>query len=107
MDFAQLIYPANDRRSAAVQTSQCRLSQGMKMQVEPDQSSRGGIVLGVGQLVDVNSKHRDLVMMRLVASRRARATVSVGSEVGTALNSALRPQLLLHVAGALVQRSRV
>jgi hypothetical protein len=43
-------------------------------------------------------------MMRLVAGRRARATVSVGSEVGTALNSALRHQLLPHVAGALGQR---
>jgi hypothetical protein len=42
------------------------------MQVEPDQRSRGGIVLGVGQLVDVNSKNRDLVMMRLFARRRAR-----------------------------------
>src|SRR5580704_6743961 len=40
-------------------------------------------------------------MMRLVAGRRARATVSVGSEVGTALNSALRHQLLPHVAGPL------
>jgi hypothetical protein len=31
-----LIHPANDRCSAAVQTGQCRLSQGMEMQVEPD-----------------------------------------------------------------------
>src|ERR1035437_2315220 len=46
-------------------------------------------------------------MMRLVGGRRARATVSVGSEVGTALNSALRHQLLLHVAGAFGQRGRI
>jgi hypothetical protein len=32
----RLIHPANDGRSAAVQTGQCRLSQGMEMQVEPD-----------------------------------------------------------------------
>src|SRR3974390_1675786 len=93
-------------RSAAVQTGQRRLSQSMEIQVEPDQRSRGGIVLGVRQLVDVNSKNRDLVTMRLVASRGARATGSVGPEVGAALNSSLRHQLLLHVAGSLGQRRR-
>src|ERR1700730_14877400 len=101
-----LINPANDRCSAAVQTAQWRLGQGMEMQVEPDECSRGGIVLGVGQLVDVNSKNRDLVMMGLIAGRRARAAISVGSEVSTALNGALGHQFLLHVASALGQRRR-
>jgi hypothetical protein len=36
MDFDLLFYPADDRRSAAVQTSQCRLRQGMEIQVEPN-----------------------------------------------------------------------
>jgi hypothetical protein len=35
-DFVQLIHPAQDRRSAAVHAGQCRLRQGMEMQVEPD-----------------------------------------------------------------------
>ena len=76
------------------------------MQIEPDQRGRGGIVLGVGQLVDVNGKNSDLVVMRPVAGRWAWATVSVGSEVGTALNSALGHQFIRHVAGARGQRSR-
>jgi hypothetical protein len=44
-----LIRPANDRCSAAYKPVNV-LSQGMEMHVEPDQCSRGGIVLGVGQL---------------------------------------------------------
>jgi hypothetical protein len=39
-------------------------------------------------------------VMRPVAGRWAWATVSVGSEVGTALNSALGHQFIRHVAGS-------
>src|SRR5258707_37637 len=92
--------------SAAVETGQCRLRQGMEVQIEADQRGRRRIVLGIRQLVDVDGKNRDLVTMRFVASRRTRAAIAIGAEIGAALDCALGRQLLLHVAGALGQRRR-
>jgi hypothetical protein len=61
----------------------------MEVQVETDQRGRGGIVLGIGQLVDVDRKNRDLVTMRLVAGRRTWTAITVGAEIGSALDGAL------------------
>jgi hypothetical protein len=55
-DFLVKTLMARLGRSAAVQTSQVRLGKCGEIQVEADQRSRGGIVLGVGQLVEVNCK---------------------------------------------------
>src|ERR1700694_1090978 len=83
--------PAPNTRfaSAAVKTGQGRLRQGMKVQIEADQCCGSHIVLGIGQLVDINRKTRDLVTVRLVACGRTRAAVTVGAEIGPALDRAL------------------
>ena len=55
----------------------------MEVQVEADQRSRRRVVLCIWQLVDIDRKHRDLVVMRLVAGRRTWATIPVGAEIGS------------------------
>jgi len=63
----------------------------MEMQVEADQCGRCIVVLGVGQLVGVHRKHRKVVVMRFVAFRRAGAAITIGAEIGPALDGALGP----------------
>src|ERR1700723_2779432 len=94
------------RSSAAVEAGQRRLRQGVKVQIEADQRSRSRIAGGIRQLVDVNRKNRDLIMMRLVACRRTRPTISTAAEIGAALDRPLRHQLLRHIASPLGQGRR-
>src|SRR6266702_1009897 len=58
------------KRSETVESGQCRLGQGMGVQIEADQRRGNRIVLRIRKLVDINGKDRDLVMVRLVAGRR-------------------------------------
>src|SRR4030088_2205267 len=91
-------------RSAAVQAGQRRLRQSMEVQVEANHGCGGIMVLGVGQLVDIDREHCDLVTVRLVAGRWTWTAVAIGAEIGSALDRPLGHQLLLHVARSLWQR---
>src|SRR5579871_3924242 len=75
---------------AAVGRGQTRFRERMEMQIEADQRRRGVVVLCIRQLVDVDRKDRDLVVMRLVAGRRTGAAIAVSAEIRPALNGSLR-----------------
>src|SRR5258706_720989 len=92
------------KRSATVQSGQCRLGQGMRVQIEAGQRRGNRIVLRIRQLVDINCKYRDLVTVRLVAGWRARAAIAKGAIIVSGLDCALGHQLLFGIAGTPGQR---
>src|SRR5438876_6622923 len=88
------------KRSATIESGQCRRGHGMGAQIEAYQRRGNRIVLRIRQLVDIHRKDRDLVTVRLVARRRARSAIASGAKISAALDGALGHQLLFDVAGA-------
>ena len=75
------------------------------MQFEADDCGRNVVIFSELQLVFIDRVHRKNVMMRLVALWWAWAAVSVGAEIGAALNDTFRHELLFLIAGVLRYRS--
>ena len=75
-----------------------------KCRSKPYERGRSTLIRGVRQLVHVDRKNRDVVMVRLVSGRRAWAAIAGRAEIGPALNGAFRHRLLARIAGVLRQR---
>ena len=71
------------------------------MEVKLEADHRGRNVGVAVEVIDVNREYRDVIAVRPVARRRARAAIARDAEIGAALNRARRRQIGLQVAGVL------